>query len=269
MNFNPLALIILLSFPSVNGFASLDCKDIFSLHPALSYNWQTSTEDIEIRLLKALEATPHTGPSDTLTHYFLLLDLLQELQQPFAVSASAQERLQDLFSEKYNIPYDNHHLQIFIQNRMHYLASRKAWDYKQQLVNHLAQTPLKGRMAQYAHALIDSYFTLSQMNDFDANRDYIRGITQQQPWQNFPWATAFELINAWEDRPTKDHSSALFNKWYDSLESKPIMKFNDLQRLRQAIINAEHKPALVLCCKSSFACLQCPHNRRWLKDRTK
>lgn len=267
MNFSQFLLIILLSISSTHGLASQQCTSIFSTKIDTTSSLDADSEDLEYRLLHTLSSDVPIESSSLLKHYFLLLDIQQKLQKPINFSTTLREHLEDLFSSQYNIPQDSKDLHLFIQNRVHYLASRAAWDYKQLLINAISPHKLKGRQSLYAHALIDSYFTLSKMNDLDAHSEYIRRIIEQQPWNHFPWDTALELLDVWEKHILNNPDSTSFYKWYDTLNSPPQIVLKDLQRLLQSVANAEHKQNLVLCCKAAFACKQCPHNRFWLKKK--
>lgn len=251
-----LALVMLFSF----SIASANqCVEIF----ASSEVSATFTKQIQA-LIPHFEVQRKTLEET----YFEVLELHNNLSAEKGVLPPAIEKqIITQFADRYDLPTKREDLKVFYLNALHSIYSRLAWDWKKLQVEEVMGERLSGFSLHLAQAMMDSFFTFGNMAYLGIKPEYVRETLQKQEWKSYPWKEAFQIARAWEKSEDFQRGFTYFYKWLDKQTGLPELSHNDMQRLFLAITKGTKTSSPVYCCKSSFACQVCPHNRKWLKER--
>jgi hypothetical protein len=234
--------------PNAAGGTAPLCQELFFLSVPESLRTQTA------RLAPELSYDKSSLES-------LYISLVQE---DFRSASRTLEELRSLeiFADRYNLPERLPELQLFYSNALASLYSRAAWEWKKQEVEKIIGAPLAGGTLLTAQALMDSFYTV---RGFGERPESIAGVSEffaRKTWLEFNWPSALEVARRWQSSPEFAQGFSGFHRWFEKQKDLPALSFEDLQRLFLALTK---KPSPVVCCKSSYACSSCPHNRAWLK----
>jgi hypothetical protein len=235
------------------GSAAL-CRDIFSL---------TTIDDFvvsETLQLQVAELAPYMSYDRNSLESLYLSLVAEDLMVP-KKTLSDLLRLDEAFGDRYRMPSSLKDRQLFYSNSLSSLYSRVAWEWKKQVVETLINEKL-GKRLLIAEALMDSYFSVRSFGDRPDSLEGIRSFFAEKEWQHYPWAAVMKLVDQWLKSPESAQGFTAFYRWQEKQTDLPALDFADLQRLFLAL---NKKPSPVICCKSSYACSSCPHNRAWLK----
>lgn len=253
-------VVALMIFFSLSAASAHQCVDIFSapeVSAAFTKQIQALIPDYEVRR-HTLEET-----------YFEVLELHNNLSATKDVLPPAIEKqIAAQFSDRYDLPVKREELKVFYLNALHSLYSRLAWDWKKRQVEEILGERLSGLSLHLSQTMMDSFFTLGNMTYLDIKPEYVRETLQKQEWKLYPWKEALQIARAWEKSEDFHRGFTYFYKWLDKQTGLPELSHADLQRLFLAITKGTKNSSPVYCCKSSFACQICPHNRKWLKERS-
>ncbi len=257
-----LVLSTLLFFPSASAQGT--CGDIFAVATS-------SNAVLPLPLIKQYEQLfPYANPADRslLELYFHTLETHEKYSaSKDELPAQLTTHLREQFANRYELPTTNAEIKIFYLNALHAFYGRVAWEWKKQTVERLSGEPLVGRSLLLAQALMDSYFSFGGMGSDGIKSSFIREVIEHQQWQTYPLKQALEIFRAWEKSDESKNGFFGFHRWLDRHPELPPLTTAELERLYLAISKITKTYSYVHCCKSSFACTTCPHNRKWLKDR--
>lgn len=199
--------------------------------------------------------------------YFLVLETYERAsngKEP--LPESFLNSLKEHFTGRYEMPTAASDLKTFYQNALHAYYGRIAWEWKKQTLETLTGTSLSGRELTLAQALMDSFFSFGGMGADTAKSLYVRETLERQEWVGYPWNKALEIFRAWEKSEDAKAGFFGFYRWLERHPELPTLTSAELERLYLAISKTTKNYSYVHCCKSSFACMTCPHNRKWLKE---
>lgn len=231
------------------------CAALFELPSDPLGAFRESTEKINPQLLAEVTNLPEL--------YMSLLRedrRINETREPLSEDLAAWVRKN--FSDRYLVPDNPRDVKLFYSNSLMSLYSRVAWEYKKQIIESLAGRPVSGDLLQITQALMDSYFGARGFTDRISTPENVREFFESRPWETMPWKDVVTVLEKWLASPESERGFTAFYKWYEAQKDIPVLSFDHLQRIYMSIMK---KPSPVICCKSSYACNICPHNRAWLK----
>lgn len=201
--------------------------------------------------------------------YFVVLETYERTAlQKDELPELLRTHLSNSFSSRYELPTRSTDIKTFYLNALHGYYGRIAWEWKKQTVESLTGTALGGRELIVAQALMDTFFGLGGMGSDSVKSHSIRETLERKEWESYPWISAFEIFRAWEKSEAAKAGFSGFYRWLDGQPQLPKLSFAELERLFLAITKTAKTYSYAHCCKSSFACMSCPHNRKWLKEST-
>jgi len=169
------------------------------------------------------------------------------------------------YSKRYDVPIHSDGRSLFYSNALTSLYGRVAWEWKQQQVEKLIGREIPREILGTVQALMDSFAPAFGLSSDSLTVSSMREYFQKREWESYPWDAAIEIARLWYASPESAAGFTQFYRWYEAQTGLPAIEFQHLQRLYLALMK---KPTAVFCCKSSSACPACPHNRRWLKDKS-
>lgn len=199
-----------------------------------------------------------TDQEPTLQQLYLLLKQEEKAYQNQNISAEFAAELRASQSKYYRLDdLDDGALTRFYLNALNALYSRAAREWRVGEIARLTNISLSKREVRTATFLLDSFLSPYNLESSETGDDRIEPLLVARPWQSFSWDMALRALRAFGDRPYYQ-----FVEW--SL-SHTQLNWNEANRVLLALSRSRW---LAECCHSAGGCVRCPHNRRWLRQKS-
>lgn len=243
-------ILLLLASPAV--MATENCNDLLS----------SSGAKVILRL--ANELNPQLFPSNE--ESLTLEDLYLRMKAEEAHPTSAQELRPNLLvsrGRQYQIEQmSDLEIQQFYQNAIRALYARVADQWRRQEVQRLTGITPSRDVQEITGHLLDQFLRPWNLDSENLTAEEARIYFERRAWSTLPWVSLLQFLEAWMQAKSVQSTSRDFQHFWDFKSAEFNLDADLYSRVAMAFGKVGHRES---CCHSRPGCVECPHNRRWLK----
>lgn len=217
----------------------------------------------QIQLLSP-ELFEAAGQNSDWEHLYVLLKSEEwKYSRNQSLSAQLKEHLAHNRGTHYDFKdfTDADYRQFYI-NTLRSLYVRAAAFWTVQELENLNGGKLSHEVERVAARILEGTASPWNLKDRDLSPEAAQQYFKTQSWKALPWKNIFAFIRAWKKSSPHDFSHDKFLKFWNEQAENFGLEHRYFSPLQQAA--SGHESSL-FCCFSTPGCMNCPHNRRWLR----
>lgn len=115
---------------------------------------------------------------------------------------------------------------------------------------------------EIAGHILDQFFRPWNLDSENLTTEEARNYFARRAWSSLPWTSLVQFLEMWTHAKSDGGTSSDFSRFWQSNSAKFNLSADLYSVILVAIGKAGHRER---CCHSQPGCMDCPHNRRWLK----
>ncbi len=227
---------------------------------------QASQQSVVVRQIQQLNPNILGGAkiSDDWSSVYILL---KTEEQKYAAGGLFDPDLKNYILQNQSKHYEfknftDRDFKQFYINALRSLYVRAANFWMTAEVTQLAGRQLHPDILKIASRILEGTSSPWTLKDRELTSEAAALYFNERKWERLPWAQLLSFVEAWKKVSPYSFSYDEFSKFWSANAEKFGLDFSLFSRVQSAL--SGHEKSL-FCCLSDPGCMNCPHNRLWLK----